>query len=506
MVLGALARLGVGLVLTSPVRVLRGAGVVVRTAVDVAGEAATIGVGVAGAGARATTEAARSVTGVVRRVVAVGAAHWQEGQRFHLPLSVPDAGMARGAQQAMKKVVAGVLEHPDVLVAYWDGGLGRLVVQVAEDAVTDRVVEAATSLAARHGLAARPAEAEEIPHPGGVGEVRAAAVALAVDAAGVAGALTARMVRLRRPPPMAVAALTLLQEDPRLRSVLRSALSKTTADFVLAVASAAVYSVDQSPTELVLDAVLRASQLAEAVARVVAFDAAHDQLCVPERISSASASTAPVRRPAPVDPLGDYAVKAITGSVVGAVATLLLRKNLQEASAAVLAGSPKPARYGWAAYQAALGCALAREAVLVRDGERLRLLQVVDTVVVHSSALSVQGHEPDPLAGAVVDAAQQAGLRVVVVGDPAVGAPVELADEIVGSDQSMSQVVSALQDAGHVVLTIARLSTRRQQDGLHAVTDPEVVAGLLRGDLAVTLADEGSAVLWAADLVCVRGL
>ncbi len=376
--------------------------------------------------------------------------------------------------------------------------------QVAEDAVTDRVVEAATSLAAKHGLAARPAEAEEVPHPGGVGEVRAAAVALAVDTAGVAGALTARMVRLRRPPPMLIAALTLLREDPRLRSVLSSALSKTTADLVLAAASAAVYSVDQSPTELVLDAVLRASQLAEAVARVVAFDAAHDQLCVPERVSSAS--TAPVRRPAPVDPLGDYAVKAITGSVVGAVATLLLRRNLQEASTAVLAGSPKPARYGWAAYQTGLGCALAWEAVLVRDGERLRLLQVVDTVVMHSSALSVQGHEPDPLAEAVVDAARQAGLRVVVVGDSAVGDHVGLADEIVGSDRSMSQVVSALQDDGHVVLTIARLSTRRQQDDLHAVTDPEVVAGLLRGDLAVTLADEGSAVLWAADLVCVRGL
>ncbi|HEV7449886.1 MAG TPA: HAD-IC family P-type ATPase, partial [Pseudonocardiaceae bacterium] len=544
----------------------------VRTAVDVAGEAAIVGVSVASVGARASTEAARSVTGVVRRVVAVGAQHWQEGQRFHLPLRVPDARTGREAQQVIKKVVAGVLEHPDVLVAYWDGGLGRLVVQVAENAVTDRVVEAATSLAVKHGLASTAEEAEEVPHPGDVGEVRAAAVALALDAAGLAGALTARMVGLRRPPQTVTAALTLLREDPRLRSVLRSQLGNTTADLVLAVANAAVYSVDQSPTELVLDAALRAAQLAEAVARVAAFDAAHDQLCVPERTSSTS--TAPVRRPAPVDPVGDYAVRAVTGSVLGAAATLLFKRNLQEASAAVTAGSPKPARYGWAAYQAGLGCALAWEGVLVRDGERLRLLQVVDTVVVHSSALrgtgrtvadansnvahwsqdrlwraaegalratipsetelrlrpvpdghetgtglmiaSVQGqdvgtvlvsHEPDPLAGAVLDAARRAGLRVVVVGDSAVGDHVGLADEIIGSDRGMSQIVSALQDDGHVVLTIARLDTERQDvGGFFAVTDPDVVAGLLRADLAVTLADEGSAVLWAADLVCARGL
>lgn len=167
MVLG-LARLGVGLALTAPAGVLRGAGVVVRTAVGVAGEAATVGVGVAGAGARATTATARSATGVLRRVVAGGARHWQEGPRFHLPLHVPDAGTGREAQQVIKKVVAGVLEHPDVLVAYWDGGLGRLVVQVAENAATDRVVEAATSLAAKHGLACTTEEAEELPHPGDV--------------------------------------------------------------------------------------------------------------------------------------------------------------------------------------------------------------------------------------------------------------------------------------------------------------------------------------------------
>jgi cation-transporting ATPase I len=579
MVLGRLARLslmGAELVLTAPAQILREAGLVVGRAVnvagEVAGEATTVSVDVATAGARASIAAARSATGVVRRVVAVGARHWQEGQRFHLPLRASPADPDRGPQRAIKKVVAGVLEHPDVLVAYWDGGLGRLVVQVTENAITDRVVDAAIALAAKHGLACTTAEAEEVAHPGDVGEVRTAALALALDAAGLAGALTAGMLRLRRPPQTVTAALTLLREDPRLRSVLRSRVGKTTADVVLAAMNAAVYGIGQAPSELVLDAALRAGQLAEAVARVAAFDAAHDQLCVPERTSVGA--TAPVRRPAPVDPVHDYTVKATTGSALGAAVALLFRRNLEEASAAVLAGSPKPARYGWAAYQAGLGCALAREGILVRDCERLRLLQVLDTVVVHSRALAGTGrtvveanpnvaewsegqlwqaaeralrttepnatdlclrpvpdnpgastglmiasahgqdvgtvlvsHEPDPLAEAVLDAARQAGLRVVVVDGSAMGAHAGLADEIVGPGRRMSEVVSALQDDGHVVLTIARLGTGKQDvGGLLALTDPDLVAGLLCGDLAVTLADEGSAVVWAADLVCARGL
>ncbi|HWR49247.1 MAG TPA: cation-translocating P-type ATPase, partial [Pseudonocardiaceae bacterium] len=558
--------------MTAPAQVLRGTSVVVGRAVDVAGEVATVGVGVAAMGAQVAVGAARSVPGVVRRVVAVGTRHWQEGQRFHIPLRAPHTGTGGGPQQAIKKVVAGVLEHPDVLVAYWDGGLGRLVVQVAEDAVTDRVVEVATAVATKYGLISKMEEAEEVAHPGSVGEIRTAALALALDAAGLAGAWTAGMVRLRCPPQTVTAALTLVREDPRLRSVLRSRWGKTTAEVVLAAANAAVSGVGQSPIELLLDAALRAGQLAEAVARVAAFDAAHDQLCVPERTSVGA--TAPIRRPAPVDPLHDYAVKATTGSVIGAAVTLLFRRNLEEASAAVLAGSPKPARYGWAAYQAGLGCVLAREGVLVRDSERLRLLQVLDTMVVHSSALAgtgrtvveanpnvaewsqdrlwqaaeralcttepsdtdlrlrpvldnpetttglmiasaqgqdvgtvLVGHQPDPLAQAAVDAARQAGLRVVVLDGSGVGDQAGLADEIVGPGRCMSEVVSALQDDGHVVLTIARLGTGNQEvGGLLTLTDPDVVAGLLRGDLAVTLADEGSAVVWAADLVCARDL
>lgn len=356
MVFGGLRRLsaaGAGLVLTASAQVVRRTtACVVGRAADLGAEVATIGVSVAGSGAQASSKAIRSATGVLRRAVAVGTRPWQEGQRFHLALRAR-VGTGAATRQAITKVAAAVLEHPDVLVAYWDGGLQRLVVQVAENAVTDRVMEVATALAAKHGLVPTVAEVEESTHPGDVSEVRTAAVALALDTAALAAAVTSAMLRLRRPPQAVTAVVTLAREDPRVRLMLHSQFGKTTAELVLAAANAAVAGFGQSPTALVLDAALRTSQLAEAMARAAAFDAAHDQLCVPERASVNA--TALIRRPSPGEPVYDYAVKATTGSVLGAAATLLFRKNVEEASAAVLAGSPKPARYGWSAYQAGLG-------------------------------------------------------------------------------------------------------------------------------------------------------
>jgi hypothetical protein len=201
MVFGGMARLSVvaaGVVLTASAQVVRGAGCVVSRAVQVAGEATTVGAGAVGGAARVSRTATGSAMRVLGRAVAVGAPYWRHGQRFHVPLRARTGSIT--AQQAIKKVAAGVLEHPDVLVAYWDGGLQRLVVQVAENAVTDRVVDAVGALAARHGLVCSAALAPEGAHPGDVTEVRTAAVGLALDTAALAGALAAAMVRLRRPP------------------------------------------------------------------------------------------------------------------------------------------------------------------------------------------------------------------------------------------------------------------------------------------------------------------
>ncbi|WP_422070542.1 HAD-IC family P-type ATPase [Streptomyces orinoci] len=342
-----------------------------------------LGLSLVSGGARTAIRAGRAA----RNALLPGGAGWRAGDRLHLPLRplAGDAG-ARRLAGAAEKVAAALLKRPEVLLAYWDGGLGRLVVRVGEEASADEVSRLAARLTARHGLELADDDPDLAPpHPGGGEDIRAAALALACDLAGVGTALAARAVRLKKSPQLVTAAISVLREDSRVRGVLRRRLGTRGTDLVLAAANAAGHGFGQSPTALLLDGALRAGQLAEALARAVAFDAAHDRLCVPDRpgISGQGLPRPALRR----TPDEEYADTAVTGSLVGAAATLLFSRSPAGVAEAVLAGSPKAARYGPAAFTAALGTALARDGVLVRGVQRLRRLGGVDTVVLHPSAL-----------------------------------------------------------------------------------------------------------------------
>lgn len=342
-------------------------------------------------GVRVTEEvsaAAMRAGRVVRNAVVPGAGVWQAGSRVHVALRQgPDAAGAGsgGLESLARRVALGLREHPEVASAYWDGGLARLVIRVGEGEGTGWVVGAVSELAARYGLERSEEQAGGCAHPGGTDEVRSEALALACDAVGIATAMAGLMVGARRSPRLVTAAVTLLCEGSRLRAVMHRRLGPAGAEWVLAAANAAVHGLDQSPTALVLDAALRMGQLVAAVARGAAFDAAHDALCASDResVSGGWFGRPPIGRPA----AQEYADRAVAGSVVGAAAMLLFTRSASRAAEAVLAGSPKAARYGPAAFTAVLGSALAHQGVLVRDDERLRQLERVDTLVLHPQAL-----------------------------------------------------------------------------------------------------------------------
>ncbi|MYS69766.1 cation-translocating P-type ATPase, partial [Streptomyces sp. SID5926] len=236
---------------------------------------------------------------------------------------------------------------------------------------------------------------------------------------------------------------------------LRERLGDHRMDVALAAANAAVHGAGQSPTSLVLDGALRVCQLTEAVARGAAFEVVHDRLCVPGRDSLPAV---PALRPPPrTSPAQDYAAHASAGSVAGAAATLLVKHDLAEAAEAVLAGSPKAARYGPAAFHAVLSAALSRTGVLVRDPGRLRQLEMVRTVVLHPSALRVPNAGADPWTEDVLDAARRAGLRVVMVEDPALADFTGLADQVVGAHRPLADVVAELRAEGGVVTVVRPL-------------------------------------------------
>ncbi|CAL9578553.1 Potassium-transporting ATPase ATP-binding subunit [Streptomyces sp. enrichment culture] len=479
--------------------VLAGPRLLARGAAPAAGLAAGAVAGGARAGVRTADFAARAAR-VARAALPGGTGDWRAGTRAHLALRPAEEGKVRragGVAGAARRVAAALADHPDVALAYWDEGLARLVVTATEEALTDRVVDRATGLAEEHGLtraeAAEPVE--ELSHPGDPTSVRVAAAALGADVLGVAAGLTASALRLPPSPRLVTAVATLLRENPAFRSWLRGRLGTARMDVALAAANAAVHGAGQSPASLILDGALRACQLAEAVARTATFEVVHDRLCVPER--GGLPGDPALRPPLRSSPALTYAAHASTGSVAGALATLLVKHDLNEAAEAVLAGSPKAARYGPAAFHAVLSGALSRAGVLVRDPERLRQLETAGTVVLHPSALRRPGEGADPWTEEVLDAARRAGLRVVMVEDPALADFTGLADQVVDAGRPLREVVDALREEDGGVITVVR-------PGPDA-GDP-LLAGLLGGDVAVALADGDGPVVWGADVLAPHGL
>ncbi|MEU3087804.1 HAD-IC family P-type ATPase [Streptomyces massasporeus] len=469
-----------------------------------AGAAAGAATGAARSAARSVTsayDATRRIRNVARNAL-TGGQHWKAGQHLHLALRHPDGEAGALARQVAEELV----EHPDVLTAYWDGGLSRLVVTMAEDAATDRVTERATELATRFGLAegADP-NARDTSHPGDPTEVRVTAAAILMDAAGTAGALAGRSLRLPPTSRIITATVTLLRENPRFRALLRQRFGTSGMELVLAAANAATHGIGQTPLALVLDGILRGNQLTEAVARAAAFETLHDDVCHHRRTSLPSPVN--TRPPLKVTPAAEYASHASTGSLAGAAATLLVTHNARDAAEAVLAGSPKAARYGPAAFGATLGTFLAHAGILLRNGERLRQLEIADALVLHADALrSLRPDDTDdglpddpvhPYAEAVLDAARRAGLHVVIAGGSDLKDITRLADEVAPSITPFGDVVRNLQDEGRVVVTVARLN----ESG-----DGHVAAGLPAGDVAVALADGRAAVSWGVDVLAPGGL
>ncbi|MFF8034670.1 HAD-IC family P-type ATPase [Streptomyces sp. NPDC016626] len=479
-------------------------------------DAAPLAGAVAGAAAGAARSTAQGMTSVhdttrrlghVARGALAGGLHWRAGRRVHLALRHPE----RAAGPLARKVAAELLDHPDVLTAYWDEGLSRLVVTAVTDAAGDRVTDHAVALAARLGLTedAGPQDEAGSAHPGDPREVRVAATALLLDAAGTAGALTARSLRLPRSPKAVTAVVTLLRENPRFRALLRQRFGSSGMELLLAAVNAATHGAGQSPVSLVLDGVVRTGQLTEAAARAAAFEALHDTVCLEQRASIPCPGD--TRPPLRVTPAQAYAAHAGTGSVAGAAATLLVTHSTAEAAEAVLAGSPKAARYGPAAFDAVLGTHLARSGVLVRSMDRLRQLEIADSLVLHADALRAHprptaGHDGapalfedpvDPRAEAVLDAARRAGLHVVITGGSDLKDITRLADEVAPADLPFGDVVRALQIDGHIVVSVARVA---------APGDDDVAAGLPAGDVAIALTDTRSAIAWGADALAPGGL
>ncbi|MGY1694312.1 HAD-IC family P-type ATPase [Geodermatophilus sp. SYSU D00814] len=273
--------------------------------------------------------------------------------------------------------------------------LGRVLVGVDQRRVdVEDVVESVRSVQAagrRRGVLPEPAD-----HPADLEPLLAAAAAAAVDALGVAAALTGRALPVPALSRHATLAVTLLDSQDWFTELLVRRIGRFGARLALEGLSAVLHSATQSPTVPAINAAASALQVLEVRARRQVWRRREQELCRPEPDAadpdSADPDPGPAdagRRPVPLaaGAVGRYQSRLGPTTTALALTVLALTGRPGRSADLVKALSPKAALQGSESFAATLDLLLCRSGVLPLDGAAYRRLDRVDCVVVDGGAL-----------------------------------------------------------------------------------------------------------------------
>ncbi len=351
---------------------------------------------------------------------------WQSGQRVHLDLD-PLLPFPRWHEYAAV-VEEPVRRIPGVAKAHVEGSLGRLVVELENDAdndiVLDEVREAVCCVAAditSSGSGSVPLSAP-FADPGNPLAILVPLTAAAMDLVAMGAAVTGWVTRLPAAPQTTRAAAALINHQPRMVSILESRLGRVGTDIALSAATAAANGLTQAVGTPLLDLAQRSLQISEAAAHRRVWRDREPQLASPERpqapvvpvISSAGAKSQAPRhswagaaageashvvvsgaidvaidtaKGSMAGPVESYVDSAANGSLIAAASALVAGGGTEDAAGAILAGVPRAAHMGRQAFAAVLGRGLANAGQLVLDPGALRRLDRVKVVVIDGAAL-----------------------------------------------------------------------------------------------------------------------
>ncbi|MEB3980687.1 cation-translocating P-type ATPase [Mycobacterium sp. 663a-19] len=351
---------------------------------------------------------------------------WRSGSRVHLDLD-PLLPFPRWHEYAA------VVEEPvrriaGVAKAHVEGSLGRLVLELSDeadhDAVLDEVRETVSAIAAdiaSSGPGSAPRSAP-FADPGNPLAILVPLTAAAMDVVAVGAAVTGWVTRLPAAPQTTRAAAALINHQPRMVSILESRLGRVGADIALAATTAAANGLTQAVGTPLLDLTQRTLQISEATAHRRVWRDREPHLASPERpqapvvpvISSAGAKSQAPRHSwaaaaageashvvvggsidAAIDtakgsmagPVESYVDSAANGSLIAAASALVAGGGTEDAAGAIEAGVPRAAHMGRQAFAAVLGRGLANAGQLVLDPGALRRLDRVKVVVIDGAAL-----------------------------------------------------------------------------------------------------------------------
>ncbi|HEY2448766.1 MAG TPA: cation-translocating P-type ATPase [Mycobacterium sp.] len=351
---------------------------------------------------------------------------WQSGRRVHLDLD-PLLPFPRWHEHAA------VVEEPvrriqGVASAHVEGALGRLVVELDDDidsdAVLDEVRDVVAAVATDLAAAGPEPEIRTAPFadPGNPLAILVPLTAAAFDVVAIGAAVTGWVVRLPAAPKTTRAAAALLNNQPRMVSVLESRLGRVGTDIALSASTAAANGLTQAVGTPLLNLVERILQISEADAHRRRWRDREPQLASPTRpqapvvpiISSAGVKSQVPRHnwaaaaageashvvvdgaiDAAIDtakgsmhgPVEEYVDQAANGSLIAAASALVAGGGPEDAAGAVLAGIPKAAHMGRQSFAAVLGRGLADDGQMILDPGALRRLDRVKVVVIDGAAL-----------------------------------------------------------------------------------------------------------------------
>jgi cation-transporting ATPase I len=351
---------------------------------------------------------------------------WQSGQRVHLDLD-PLLPFPRWHEYAAV-VEEPVRRIPGVARAHVEGSLGRLVVELEDDAdndaVLDEVRETVASIAsdiATSGSGSAPVSAP-FADPGNPLAILVPLTAAAMDLVAIGAAVTGWVTRLPAAPQTTRAAAALINHQPRMVSLLESRLGRVGTDIALAATTAAANGLTQVVGTPLLDLTQRTLQISEATAHRRVWRDREPDLASPDRpqapvvpvISSAGTKSQEPRHSwaaaaageashvvvggaidAAMDtakgsmagPVESYVDSAANGSLIAAASALVAGGGVEDAAGAIEAGVPRAAHMGRQAFAAVLGRGLANAGQLVLDPGALRRLDRIKVVVIDGAAL-----------------------------------------------------------------------------------------------------------------------
>src|ERR1700739_1421753 len=175
---------------------------------------------------------------------------WQSGRRVHLDLD-PLLPFPRWHEYAAVGAEP-VRRMPGVAKAHVEGALGRLVVELSDDAdndiVLDEVRETVASIAADIALSGSESAPLSAPFadPGNPLAVLVPLTAAAMDLIAVSAAVTGWVTRLPAAPKTTRAIAALINPPTRMLSLLESRLGRVGTDIALAATTAAAHGLTQA--------------------------------------------------------------------------------------------------------------------------------------------------------------------------------------------------------------------------------------------------------------------